>query len=152
MAARGVDVNPYLPVHPTFLYESIWNLITFALLAYLAKRKKFTGQIFCMYMAMYGFGRMFIEGLRTDSLMLGNIRVSQLLGLIFFIVFGGLLFYIYLKERKEKKIIQDEKDIETGKSEFASILRKKDELEEEKEDMENIELEKKSKIDDLKDD
>lgn len=151
MAAKGVEVNPYLPVHPTFLYESIWNLLTFALLAYLAKRKKFTGQIFCMYMAMYGFGRMFIEGLRTDSLMLGGIRVSQLLGLIFFIVFGGLLLYIYLKERKEKKIVQDEKDIETGKSEFASILHNKDELEEEKEDIEDIELEKKSTVNDMED-
>ena len=103
MAARGVDVNPYLPVHPTFLYESIWNFLTFILLVILSRKKKFNGQIFCLYMALYGFGRMFIEGLRTDSLMLGNIRVSQLIGLAFFLVFTIILLLIYFKDRKEKK-------------------------------------------------
>ncbi len=122
MAAKGIDVNPYLPVHPTFLYESIWNVLVFTLLIILSRRKKFNGQIFCLYMALYGFGRMFIEGLRTDSLMLGGIRVSQLIGLLFFLIFGGVLLFIYLKDRKEKKEQKELSDIETGKSEFASIL------------------------------
>lgn len=151
MAAKGIDVNPGLPVHPTFLYESIWNFLIFILLVVLSKRKKFTGQIFCMYMALYGFGRMFVEGLRTDSLMLGSIRVSQLLGFIFFVVFGGLMLYIYLKQRKDEKVAQEQKDIETGKSEFASILKSKEDLPDEKADTTGIELEKKESDGDLKD-
>ncbi|MBN2557376.1 MAG: prolipoprotein diacylglyceryl transferase [Clostridia bacterium] len=150
MAAKGIDVNPYLPVHPTFLYESIWNIGVFVLLAILSRKKKFNGQIFCLYMALYGFGRMFIEGLRTDSLMWGNIRVSQLLGFLFFIVFGTVLILIYARSRKEKKLAREEEDIITGTSEFASILQNKDELEEEKEDIESIELEKKSTSGDSK--
>lgn len=122
LAAKGVDVNPYLPVHPTFLYESLWNLLIFIVLAILSRRKKFNGQIFCMYMALYGLGRMVIEGLRTDSLMLGGIRISQLIAFLFFVIFGGVLLYIYIKDKKEKKNTQDLSDIETGKSEFASIL------------------------------
>ena len=80
-------------VHPTFLYESLWNLTGFVIINALYKKKKFNGQIACMYLSWYGFGRMFIEGLRTDSLYLGNtgIRISQLVGFVCFIVFGALL-------------------------------------------------------------
>lgn len=70
-------------VHPTFLYESVWNLLGFLLLHLFSKsgKRRYDGQIFAMYVAWYGFGRMLIEGLRTDSLMLFNtgLRVSQLL-------------------------------------------------------------------------
>lgn len=145
MAAKGIEVNPYLPVHPTFLYESIWNILIFVLLAIMSRRKKFNGQIFCMYMALYGFGRMFIEGLRTDSLMLGNIRISQLIGLLFFVIFGGVLLFIYLKDRKEKKEAKDVEDIETGKSEFASILDNKMSVEStDTTTVEDVELESKN--------
>ena len=68
-------------VHPTFLYESLWNIIGFVLLHFYSKKKrKYNGQIFLMYLAWYGFGRYIIEGLRTDSLYLFNtdIRISQL--------------------------------------------------------------------------
>ena len=80
-------------VHPTFLYESLWNLTGFIIINALYKKKKFNGQVACMYLSWYGFGRMFIEGLRTDSLYIGNtgIRISQLVGLICFVVFGALL-------------------------------------------------------------
>jgi len=78
-------------VHPTFLYESLWNLAGFLLINALYKKKKFNGQIACMYLAWYGFGRFFIEGLRTDSLYVGPFRISQLVGIICFVVFGGLL-------------------------------------------------------------
>ena len=145
MASKGIDVSPYIPVHPTFLYESIWNFLVFGLLVIFSRKKKFNGQIFCLYMALYGLGRMFIEGLRTDSLMLGNIRVSQLIGLLFFLTFGIVLLLIYIKNRKDKKEVQDLRDIETGKSEFASILSNK--MTEEKNDdttVEEIELESKS--------
>lgn len=78
-------------VHPTFLYESLWNLCGFIIINALYKKKKFNGQVACMYLAWYGFGRMFIEGLRTDSLYIGSFRISQVVGLVCFVVFGGLL-------------------------------------------------------------
>ena len=67
--------------HPTFLYESLWNAIGFVVLHFLSKRRKYDGQVALGYMAWYGLGRAFIEGLRTDSLYIGatNLRVSQLL-------------------------------------------------------------------------
>ena len=75
----------YVEVHPTFLYESLWNLAGFFLLAWVARRhRKFDGQIFASYFLWYGVGRAFIEGLRTDSLYLFNtpIRVSQVFGAV----------------------------------------------------------------------
>jgi phosphatidylglycerol:prolipoprotein diacylglycerol transferase len=84
-------------VHPTFLYESVFNLIgVFVLLAY-KKTKVFDGEIFCGYMIWYGFGRMMIEGLRTDSLYLGNFRISQLLSLA--LVAAGIILIV--KKRKK---------------------------------------------------
>ncbi len=78
-----VDLNPDLPVHPCFLYESIWCLIGFIILAITARKmRKFDGQIFLMYIAWYGLGRAFIEGLRTDSLVIGNVRISQALAIV----------------------------------------------------------------------
>lgn len=65
--------------HPTFLYESVWNLIGFALLHFLSKKRQYDGQIALGYVAWYGLGRAFIEGLRMDSLYWGPFRVSQLL-------------------------------------------------------------------------
>ena len=65
--------------HPTFLYESVWNAAGFVLLHFLSKKRKFDGQIVLGYLAWYGLGRTFIEGLRLDSLYWGNFRVSQLL-------------------------------------------------------------------------
>ena len=65
--------------HPTFLYESVWNLTGFVLLHFLSKRRKYDGQIALGYVAWYGLGRAFIEGLRMDSLYWGPFRVSQVL-------------------------------------------------------------------------
>lgn len=67
-------------VHPCFLYESFWCALGFVLIHYLSKKRRFSGEVFLMYTAWYGFGRGFIELLRTDSLMWGEIRVSCLLG------------------------------------------------------------------------
>ncbi len=75
-------------VHPTFLYESLWNILGFILINIFYKKKKFDGQIFFTYIAWYGLGRMFIEGLRTDSLFIGPgevIRVSQVVAFICFV-------------------------------------------------------------------
>lgn len=86
-------------VHPTFLYESLWNLLGFVLINtfYGWKKKrglqKYDGQIFLMVFTWYGFGRMLIEGLRTDSLYIGPLRVSQVLGGVFFLAGLGLLLY-----------------------------------------------------------
>ena len=95
-----------LPVHPTFLYESVWNIIGFLLTAFVIYRiKKFDGQIILFYMTWYGFGRFFIEGLRKDSLYLGNtgIRISQLLALLTFI-FGITMTVIMLARIKKSKL------------------------------------------------
>ena len=68
--------------HPTFLYESVWNLCGFVLLHFASKHRKYDGQIALGYVAWYGLGRAFVEGLRTDSLYWGSIRVSQLLAAV----------------------------------------------------------------------
>lgn len=78
--------------HPTFLYESLWNLVGFILINIFFKKKKFNGQIFYAYIAWYGLGRMFVEGFRSDSLMLGSQRISQLIGITCFVVGTVLLF------------------------------------------------------------
>lgn len=81
----------YIEVHPTFLYESIATFIIFILLMLLSNKRKYKGQITLVYLATYSFIRMIIEGLRTDSLMLGDIRISQLLSLIIFLISGFIL-------------------------------------------------------------
>ncbi len=75
------DGMQWISVHPTFLYESLWNLALLVFIIIYRKHKKFDGEIFLMYLWGYGLGRVWIEGLRTDSLMLpfGGMRVSQLL-------------------------------------------------------------------------
>lgn len=84
-------------MHPTFLYESVWNIIGFIIILIL-KRNKYrkTGQITGCYLMWYSFGRFFIEMLRTDSLMLGSIKVAMLISIILFIV--GLLMFILLRK------------------------------------------------------
>ena len=74
----GGTVSRYAPVHPCFLYESLWCILGFVLLHLYLKHRKFDGEVFLLYIGWYGLGRFFIEGLRTDSLYLANIRVSQL--------------------------------------------------------------------------
>lgn len=90
----GVGASGGAPyVHPTFLYESLWNLIGFILVAIFYKKKKFHGQVFLFYGIWYGLGRAWIEGLRTDSLYIGStdLRVSQLLSIVIFVVFAVLM-------------------------------------------------------------
>ncbi|MEE1116194.1 MAG: prolipoprotein diacylglyceryl transferase [Clostridia bacterium] len=103
-------------VHPTFLYESVWNLIGFVIIHLLYKKKKFDGQVVLMYFTWYGFGRMFIEGLRTDSLYLFSswlgetVRISQLIGFLCFVLgLAGLIvcFVLASKGKLEKPVISD---------------------------------------------
>ena len=87
----------YIQVHPTFLYESVWNLIGFLFLDRMIRRgkRKFDGECLCLYLLWYGAGRAWIEGLRTDSLTLGGtgIRVSQALSLVVAAVSAGILLW-----------------------------------------------------------
>ncbi len=82
-------------VHPTFLYESLWNISGFIFLTLYSKKKKFDGEIFLLYLGWYGLGRFFIEGLRTDSLYMGGLRVSQWLALVCFVAAVTLLVILY---------------------------------------------------------
>ena len=88
----GVD---YISVHPTFLYESLWNLCLFVIMLLLRKKKKFNGQIFFLYLAGYGAGRFWIEGIRTDQLKLWgtSLPVSQVLAAILVVLGTGLYVY-----------------------------------------------------------
>ena len=96
----GEELSPDRPVHPCFLYESIWCLVGFVLLALFAKKiRKFDGQIFLTYIAWYGLGRFFIEGLRVDSLVIGNVRVSQALAAVCVIV-SVILQIVFLSRVK----------------------------------------------------
>jgi phosphatidylglycerol---prolipoprotein diacylglyceryl transferase len=107
-------------VHPTFLYESLWNFAVFFLLLWFRKKKKLDGEVFFLYMILYGVGRFFIEGLRTDSLMVGNLRISQVLAAAFVIVFTAIFYY---RRKKIKRAIEDE-PAEVGQSQYSSLLMK----------------------------
>lgn len=93
-APAGTTIDPSLPVHPTFLYESIWCFVGLLLLFLYMKKRRFNGDIMVRYLIWYGAGRFFIEGLRTDSLMLvPGLRVSQLVALV--AVVAGIAIEIY---------------------------------------------------------
>ncbi len=99
----GTVMDPNIPVHPTFFYEFLWCMIGVAVYIYIMKYRKFDGQMFLFYMTWNGFGRMIIEGLRTDSLMIGPFRVSQMLGAAM-AIFGVLAYFAAMKKlRSEDK-------------------------------------------------
>ncbi len=90
-----------IPVHPCFLYESAWCILGFILFALFAKKiRRFDGQVFLMYAGWYGLGRFFIEGLRTDSLIIGTLRVSQVLAAVCVITSVILLIIFSLKVKR----------------------------------------------------
>ena len=94
LAAQGIMVDPAMPVHPTFLYESMWCILGFILLQLYFSRRKFKGEVACLYMIWYGVGRFFIEGLRTDSLeIFAGLRASQLVAVVSIIAGVGLIAY-----------------------------------------------------------
>lgn len=97
----GTGMSEIYGVHPCFLYESVWCIAGFVILALYSKHRKFDGQLFLMYLTWYGLGRFFIEGIRTDSLMLGNIRASQLLALL--CVIASLVLHIAILMRAKYK-------------------------------------------------
>lgn len=100
-----IDNGNYIEVHPTFFYESVLDFVIFLILLYVQKRRKYKGQITCLYLMLYGLIRTFIESIRIDSLMLGNIRISQIISIILFFIFGGILLnkrYLYMIENQYK--------------------------------------------------
>ena len=97
------DIKGMAYVHPTFLYESLWNLVGFLIINFLYKKKKFDGQVVLMYITWYGFGRMFIEMLRTDQLKLGVFPVSVVIGATCFVV-GTILLVIKLVKAHRAEI------------------------------------------------
>ena len=90
--------------HPTFLYESLWNVCGFLLLHFLSKKRKYDGQIDLGYVAWYGLGRAVIEGLRTDSLYLGPIRVSQLLAAVSCVAAVAVLIVMAFRKPDPEKL------------------------------------------------
>ncbi|MCX7921318.1 MAG: prolipoprotein diacylglyceryl transferase [Clostridia bacterium] len=118
LQASGMNVDPSIPVHPTFLYEFLWNIGVFFFLIWFRKRKKIEGEVFFLYMALYGLGRFWIEGLRTDSLMLGSFRISQILAAVFAVVFAAVIFIRrtrVLGENTNEEVI-------VGQSNYADVL------------------------------
>lgn len=93
----------YIQVHPTFLYESLWNLGLLIILIFYSKHKKFNGEILLLYLAGYGLGRVWIEGLRTDQLFLWNspIAVSQLLSGILVVAAGAIIVIKRIQLKKK---------------------------------------------------
>lgn len=116
-----IAMDPYKPVHPCFLYESVWCLVGFVILAIVAQKiRKFDGQIFLMYIGWYGLGRFFIEGLRTDSLMIGTLRISQVLAaicvivsIVLLLVFGNKVkrmgddYKLYCDTEESKQLLRE---------------------------------------------
>ena len=100
-AADGASYKYFTYFHPTFLYESVWNLIGFILINAFYKKKKFDGQITLAYLAWYGFGRMLIEGLRTDSLYIGVFRISQVVGFLCFVICTTLMVLLLMRQKRK---------------------------------------------------
>ncbi len=107
-AEKGIEMDPNLPVHPTFLYESIWCIVGFFVLFFITKKLRvFSGQTFLCYGIWYGTGRTIIEGFRTDSLYVGDttLRVSQLLSLAIVVVCLVALIVLTIKYKKNPQPI-----------------------------------------------
>ncbi len=109
LAQEGIYVDPYAPVHPTFLYESLWCALGFVLLYLYRKHRRFNGEILLLYVVWYGLGRFVIEGMRTDSLMVPivNLRVSQVLALASAVVALAVWGYIRYKRRGKPLVVPE---------------------------------------------
>ena len=98
--------------HPTFLYESVWNICGFVLLHFLSKKRRYNGQIALGYAAWYGLGRCIIEGLRMDSLYWGPFRVSQLLAGVTCVAAVAVLAFNHFRGMKKQEVVTEEGRIE----------------------------------------
>ena len=127
-------------VHPTFLYESIWNAIGFVILHNYSKKRKFKGEMTLLYIAWYGLGRAFIEGLRVDSLMIGNtnIRVSQMLAIVTCVLSVIALLYFY-KTKKGTPVLVSANETEVADETSTDMENAQDTVNEAAEDAETSE-------------
>lgn len=98
-----IENGIYKEVHPTFLYESIANVIIFIILLKIGKKRQKSGERTLIYLMLYSFVRFFVEGIRIDSLMLNNIKISQILSLSIFVVSCSMLTYNLIKNSKTAK-------------------------------------------------
>lgn len=103
MGIYDSSVGSYIYVQPTFLYESICTFAIFCIIYLNRHNRKYSGQMFYLYMMLYGISRFVVEGFRTDSLYLGIFRISQILGLTFAVIFGILLVKAKIKREKQNK-------------------------------------------------
>lgn len=106
--AVEIDGTRYIQVHPTFLYESFWNIAVLIILLLFTKHRKYNGQIFLIYLLGYGLGRAWIEGLRTDQLIFfgTGVAVSQVLSGVLVVASAAILIYRFVKDRQKVKSVQ----------------------------------------------
>ena len=105
-----IDGVSYVQVHPTFLYEGTWNLLLFIGICLYKRHKKFDGEIFAIYLMGYGVGRIIIEGLRTDQLVikaLGGIAASQVLSIILIVLAVAFVIYNRVQLKKRTPVTKD---------------------------------------------
>lgn len=112
VTVNGVD---YIQVHPTFLYESMWSLCVFIILLILQRKKNFNGQVCATYFFGYALGRVWIEGLRTDQLCIGNVPVSQALSAV--LIIASVVLYVYCKKKAAAVPVTEGAKAETGQKE-----------------------------------
>lgn len=112
VTVNGVD---YIQVHPTFLYESFWSLCVFVILLILQRKKKFNGQVCATYFFGYALGRVWIEGLRTDQLCIGNVPVSQALSAV--LIIASVVLYVYCKKKAAAVPVTEGANAETEQKE-----------------------------------
>ena len=128
-------INPHTGLgeyyHPTFLYESVWNLIGFVILHRFSKKRKYDGQVALCYVAWYGLGRAMIEGLRTDSLWWGNFRVSQVLAAVSCIAAVIALFVLSRREHKVEDLFVNKVAARAAQEESSEVPEEAAEITEE---------------------
>lgn len=100
---NGMNING-IYYNPTFLYESVWNILIFIILMIMLRKSKTNGIVFFSYIGLYSIGRFVIEGMRTDSLMLGNIRMAQLVSLSGVVIWIIFLFFNYYRRKSKGRI------------------------------------------------
>ncbi|MGE4283695.1 MAG: prolipoprotein diacylglyceryl transferase [Clostridia bacterium] len=104
MEIYDIQAQARIAVHPTFLYESVWNVAGFILLLWYRKKKKNEGEVFLLYALWYGLGRFWIEAMRTDSLYLGSFRISQIIAAL---SVAASAFAIYMLRKRKKEMRQE---------------------------------------------
>ncbi len=113
-AEYGIEMDPNLPVHPTFLYESVWCILGFVILYIVCQKfHKFDGQLILGYGIIYGLERTVVEGLRIDSLYIANtnLRVSQLVSLALVLVCTAITIYKFVKLKKTKETAEVQENV-----------------------------------------